>query len=198
MKRRQLLAGAGGLALTGGAAWVAFGGGSRALLSAADDDGPGAGASGTEEGPSADYGVTVDTLEAPGSTAGTQRLPVPGTVTLLDLFATWCLPCEAQMESLRAVHDDLGDEVAFVSVTNEAFSENSLTAEDVADWWREHDGDWTLGHDPATVVHGQVGASGLPYLVLTDATGRIVWTHAGVASEARLRREIEAALAGTA
>jgi thiol-disulfide isomerase/thioredoxin len=175
MKRRQLLAGAGGLALTGSAAWVAFGGGSRA-----------------------DFSVTVDTLSAQGSSAGTQRLPVPGTVTLLDLFATWCLPCEAQMESLRAVHDDLGDEVAFVSVTNERFSDDSLTAEDVADWWHEHDGDWTVGHDPASVVHGQVGASGLPYLVLTDATGRIVWTHRGVASESQLRQEIEAALTGAA
>jgi thiol-disulfide isomerase/thioredoxin len=172
MNRRQVLAGAGGLALTGGAAWVAFG---RESAS--------------------DFAVTVDTLDAPGSEAGTQRLPVPGTVTLLDLFATWCLPCKAQMRSLRPVHDEYTDEVAFVSVTNEQFG-GGLTRADVVDWWEDHDGNWTLGHDPASVVHQQVGSSGLPYLVLTDARGQIVWSHSGVASEARLREEIESALAG--
>jgi thiol-disulfide isomerase/thioredoxin len=174
MKRRQVVAGAGGLVLTGGAAWLAFG-----------------------RGPTSDFAVTVDTLDAPGSEAGTQRLPVPGTVTLLDLFATWCLPCKAQMRSLRPVHDEYGDEVAFVSVTNEQFG-GGLTRDDVADWWREHDGNWTLGHDPASVVHQQVNWTGLPYLVLTDAAGQVVWSHAGVASEARLREEIDAALAGGA
>jgi thiol-disulfide isomerase/thioredoxin len=172
MNRRQVLAAVGGLALTGGAGWVAFGRGS-----------------------SSDFAVTVDTLDAPGSEAGTQRLPVPGTVTLLDLFATWCLPCKAQMRSLRPVHDEFVEQVAFVSVTNEQFG-GGLTREDVAQWWAEHDGNWTVGHDPASVVHQQVGSSGLPYLVLTDADGQVVWSHAGVASEARLREEIESALAG--
>jgi thiol-disulfide isomerase/thioredoxin len=172
MNRRQVLAGAGGLALTAGAGWIAFG---------RDTGG--------------EFGVTVDTIEAPGSETGTQRLPVSGTVTLLDLFATWCLPCKAQMRSLRPVHDDYAEEVRFVSVTNEQFG-GGLTREDVADWWRDHDGNWTLGHDPASVVHQQVGAGGLPYLVLTDTEGQIVWSHSGVASETRLREEIESALAG--
>jgi thiol-disulfide isomerase/thioredoxin len=172
MNRRQVVAGAGGLALTGGAAWLAFG---RESTS--------------------DFAVTVDTLNAPGSEAGTQRLPVPGTVTLLDLFATWCAPCKAQMRSLRPVHDAYADDVAFVSVTNEQFG-GGLTRADVAGWWEQHDGNWTLGHDPASVVHQQVSASGLPYLVLTDAQGQIVWSHAGVASETRLREEIDSALAG--
>ena len=99
------------------------------------------------------------------------------------------------MRSLRPVHDEFADDVAFVSVTNEQFG-GGLTPADVVDWWREHDGAWTLGHDPASVVHQQVGSSGLPYLVLTDAQGQIVWSHSGVASETRLREEIESALAG--
>jgi thiol-disulfide isomerase/thioredoxin len=193
MNRRQFLLGTGGLTLTAGCLGPAGDGTTGSPRPTTADD---TGDSPAETSQTADgLGVTVDTLDAPGSETGTQRLPVPGTVTLLDLFATWCLPCKAQMRSLRPVHDDYSADVAFVSVTNEQLG-GGLTREDVADWWERHDGNWTLGHDPVSVVHRQVGASGLPYLVLTDADGKIVWNHAGVASERRLRAEIDTVLAG--
>jgi thiol-disulfide isomerase/thioredoxin len=135
--------------------------------------------------------VTVATLSAPGSTAGERRLPVPGRPTLLDLFATWCVPCQAQMEGLRTLHAEFGGDVAFVSVTNERFG-GGLTAEDVRDWWRDHGGAWTVGHDPDGDLFAALRAGGLPYLALTDASGTVVWTHRGVASEDRLRTELGA------
>lgn len=173
LSRRRVLAGVVGLGITGGAGWIATNG-----LS---------GGSGV--------GVTVDTIDAPGSTAGQQRVPVPGTPTLVDLFATWCVPCKAQMRSLRPVHETYGDRVAFVSVTNERVG-GGFTLDDVRQWWREHDGSWTVGHDPDSTLMNELGANGLPYLALADANGETVWTHRGVASESQLREEIEAVLDG--
>lgn len=168
MNRRQVLAALGGLTLTGGAGYVAV-----------------TGLGGERDA------VTVDTLDAPGSAAGSQRIPAPGRPTLVDLFATWCVPCEAQMRSLVPVYESFGDRVAFVSVTNERFG-GGLDAEDIRQWWADHDGRWTVGHDPESRLMSELGAGGLPFLALADASGEVVWTHRGVASESQLREALGA------
>ena len=172
MNRRRALAALGGLGMTVGGGYVALNG-----------LGLGVGTEGVT--------VTVDTIDAPGSEAGQQRLPVPGRPTLIDLFATWCVPCEAQMRGLRAVHDDFGERVAFVSVTNERVG-GGLTLDDVREWWADHDGDWTVGHDPESRLMSELGAGGLPFLALADGSGEVVWTHRGVASVETLRTELGA------
>jgi thiol-disulfide isomerase/thioredoxin len=168
VNRRQLLAALGGVTLTGGAGYVAFNG-----VGGGDD------------------AVTVDTIDARGSTAGRQQLPVPGQPTLVDLFATWCVPCEAQMRSLVPAYESFGGDVAFVSVTNERIG-GGLTMDDIRQWWADHDGRWTVGHDPESRLMSELGAGGLPFLALADDSGEIVWTHRGVASESQLRAELEA------
>ncbi|RDZ46978.1 TlpA family protein disulfide reductase [Haloferax sp. Atlit-10N] len=139
---------------------------------------------------SGDLPLVVDTVEAQGSSAGEARIPADGTPTVLDLFATWCAPCVAQMESLRTLHEEFGDDVAFVSVTNERLG-GGLTMDDIRAWWAEHDGNWTVGHDPDSNLMRAVRANGLPYLVVFDADGSIAWTHRGLASEENLRAAVE-------
>jgi len=133
--------------------------------------------------------VEVTTIDATGSTAGTEQVPASGTPTLVDCFATWCGPCVEQMASLGTVYERYGDEIAFVSVTNERFG-GGLDRDDLRAWWRDNDGRWTLGHDPDGELLAALGANGLPYLALTDAAGAVVWTHGGVASVETLDREI--------
>jgi thiol-disulfide isomerase/thioredoxin len=168
MNRRQLLTALAGAGLTGGAAYVAVNG------------------LGTDT-----ERVTIDTIEARGSTAGELQVPVPGQPTLVDLFATWCVPCVAQMRRLVPVYETFGDDVAFVSVTNERFG-GGLSETDIREWWADHDGRWTVGHDPESRLLNSLGAGGLPFLAFADATGEVVWTHQGVASESQLRAELEA------
>ena len=176
MRRRQVLTALGGLGLTGASA-LALGGDLPGL--SADDGG---------------LPLRVETIDARGSSAGEARIPAAGTPTVIDLFATWCAPCKAQMDALTTVRETYADRVAFVSVTNERIG-GTLSRGDVRDWWRRHDGDWTVGLDPASDLMAALDASGLPFLAVASATGEIRWTHAGVASAATLREEIEGALA---
>lgn len=103
MNRRRYLAALAGVGLTGGATWATF-------------------------GRSPDGNVAVDTVDACGSATGRRRIPVPGTPTLANLFATWCGSREAQMRSLTALHERYGGDAAFVSVTNERVGGDSALA----------------------------------------------------------------------
>jgi thiol-disulfide isomerase/thioredoxin len=136
----------------------------------------------------------VETLDAPGSSPGKIRVPRTDRPTLVDLFATWCPPCERQMDPLAAVIPEYDDRVAFVSVTNERIG-GTLSRSDIARWWERHDGRWPVALDPESVLMSTLGAEGLPYLALVDTDGTVLWAHSGVATERRLRRGLKTSLA---
>nr|WP_303647061.1 TlpA disulfide reductase family protein [Haloarchaeobius salinus] len=158
-----------GVGLTGGSLWVARNG----LGSSSSDRLP----------------LTVETLDANGSAAGSATVPTPGTVTVVDLFATWCAPCDDQLAELNEL-EPAYDSVSFVSVTNERPGE-TLTREDIADWWNRNGGDWTVGVDPGSELLTAFGASGLPFIVIVDADGEPVYEHGGLASAATLRSRLD-------
>nr|WP_303647832.1 TlpA disulfide reductase family protein [Haloarchaeobius amylolyticus] len=132
--------------------------------------------------------VRVETLDAPGSSAGEALVPTPGTVTVVDLFATWCAPCKKQLDVLNAVRGEY-DDVSFVSVTNERVGD-SFTRADIADWWRRHDGHWTVGLEPGGEILKAFGATGLPHVAIADSDGRLVFEHGGLLEAATLRSQL--------
>ncbi|RRJ30258.1 TlpA family protein disulfide reductase [Halocatena pleomorpha] len=174
VSRRQLLAGLGGVGILSASAWL-----STRTPSDADNGLP----------------LEIETIDARGSTSGTARLPATDTVTVIDLFATWCTPCVEQMESLTPLTTEYGDDpaVTFVSVTNEHIGE-TLTRADIRQWWQRHGGDWTVGLDPNSDLMTALNASRLPYVAISDASGTITWRHDGVATAETLRSNIETAL----
>ncbi|MFC7019632.1 MULTISPECIES: TlpA family protein disulfide reductase [Haloarcula] len=172
MKRRQAVAAIAGLVLTGGSLWVTQSG---------LPDGQ---SRGEDQLP-----IRVETLDARGSTAGQALVPTPDTVTVVDLFATWCAPCDDQLAILNAIQPEY-DEVSFVSVTNERPSE-TLTKTDIAEWWNRNDGAWTVGSDPGSELLAAFGAGGLPYIAIADENGTIQFGHSGLAREETLRDQLD-------
>lgn len=175
VSRRQLLTGIGGVGILGASAWVG-----TQTLSDTDESG---------------LPVEVETMDARGSESGTTRIPSEDAVTVIDLFATWCTPCIEQMVALTAVAEEYSDDggVTFVSVTNERTGE-TLTREDIRQWWRRHDGNWTLGLDPESDLMAALNAGGLPYIAISDTDGTITWRHSGVTTVETLRSNVETAV----
>jgi len=165
VRRRHLLAGLASVGALGGAGAVATGNSPAAL---------GIGGDGAEPVEP----VTLATIDAPGSRDGEVRLPADGRPTFVDFFGTWCPPCAEQMPALGEAHDRVGDEVLFASVTTEDVG-GSVSESDVADWWREHDGDWLVAADVSAELFTRLNVGGFPSARAIDATGRVRWATSG-------------------
>ncbi|WP_049954380.1 TlpA family protein disulfide reductase [Halostagnicola larsenii] len=171
MRRRDMLLGAGSLGLVGGAGLFVS---DRRIL-------------GTQTGVDP---VSVETLDAPGSDAGTVSAPERGTTTFLEFFATWCGTCESMMEPLSQVHSTVSNDVQFISITNEPIGQ-SIARDDVIEWWREHGGNWTVGLDNDLQLTDAFEVVEIPTAIVLDERNDVAWSGAGRKSTETLVDRIE-------
>jgi len=161
VRRRDVVAGVASLGALGGGATLLWTGVPSTGSDGGDDT-----AAGTD-GP-----VTVETIDAPGSEAGTVSVPAD-SVTVLTYFVTGCGQCQAQLPKLATAHADLTDEygsdVRFLSVTYQ--SVGRLPADELRDWWDRHDGNWAVGYDPDSTLAARYGIVGYPVTTVIDADG---------------------------
>jgi thiol-disulfide isomerase/thioredoxin len=97
-----------------------------------------------------------------------------GKVVFLNLWATWCMPCVAEMPSIQELHRSLeGEEVAFLLVSDE-------DAETVRGLLEEEGLDLPVylrtGDLPA-----EFASRGIPATFIIDPEGTIVYRHVGSA-----------------
>ena len=193
MRRRDLLAGLASVSVLGGAGAVATGNAPAALGGdAPGSDGPGSDETATGASEPVDP-VTLDTVDAPGSRDGEVTLPAPDRPTFVDFFGTWCPPCAEQMPDLAEAYDRVGDDVLFVSVTTEDVG-GAVSEEAVADWWREHDGDWLVAADVSAELAARLNVGGYPSARAMDASGRVRWATSGTHTTEEFVGGIEGAL----
>ena len=116
----------------------------------------------------------VQLSDPAGATLATGDLK--GTPVLLNLWATWCVPCVTEMPMLDELAGELGDSVKVVTV-----SQDMNGAEVVGPFFAErkfaHLPQWLDPKNALAVAYG--GGSGLPLTVLVDAEGKEVWRVAG-------------------
>lgn len=113
-----------------------------------------------------------------------------GTPIVLNFFAEWCPPCVTEMPAFEAVHQELGDQVAFVG----------LDVRDSVDRGREiveRTGvTYAIGRDPSGEIFQSFDAVNMPTTVFIDADGVVVSSHAGALDADELRSIIESRILG--
>lgn len=155
MKRRDLLAGVGGLgALAAGGAY--------ALLRPA---------------PERVEAVEVSGIDATGSSSGDVSVPAAGRTSFVEFFATWCSTCQSMMPEISKARSRL-DDVDFVSVTYEPVGQ-TVSEQEVADWWQENGGDWQVAYDVDYEATRAFDAAGVPTSYVVTPEGFVGWSDAG-------------------
>jgi thiol-disulfide isomerase/thioredoxin len=192
MRRRDLLAGVGSVAVLGGAGAVAVGGFPSVETDASDAEGTDASGEGGTDRTERRGPIAVETIDAPGSEAGEVQIPA-AEPTFIDFFGTWCPPCIEQMPALAEANERVGDDVLFVSVTTENVG-GSVTKDEVVEWWETHGGNWTLGIDPTAELAARYAPPGYPAAFAIEASGTVAWSDAGVKTADELVAGIERAM----
>ena len=103
-----------------------------------------------------------------------------GRPVLVNLWASWCVPCREEMPLLQQAHERYGDQVGFLGVDTE--DTRSAAVSFLADFGI------TYAHvvDTDKRLLTELGSPGLPVTLAVDAGGRIVDRQIGQMSAARL------------
>lgn len=93
-----------------------------------------------------------------------------GEVVLLNIWATWCAPCEQEMPSMERVHRELGPE----GVKVVAVSVDETDAEGVRRWVAERQLTFRILQDRTRSIERIYQTTGVPESFVIDGHGVIV------------------------
>ena len=91
--------------------------------------------------------VTIKTMD--GKTVNVDTLSNGGKPFIIDFFATWCKPCNRELDAVSEVYED----------------------------WQQETGVKLL--DPNGDLKRALGIQMIPYVLIVDGQGNIVYRHAG-------------------
>jgi cytochrome c-type biogenesis protein len=135
----------------------------------------GCGGSGEER--ETDAGETPPALEAVTLAGDSVALAdLRGEVVLLNVWATWCVPCRKEAPELEALHQaHAADGLRVVGVT----VDNRAAETQIRDFVERYGMTYTVWWDPDGTAIDTFGAAGVPLTVLLDRDGEIAWRHLG-------------------
>ena len=107
-----------------------------------------------------------------------------GRPVVLNFWATWCVPCRREMPAFQALHNQLGEQVAFVGINHQDGRTPAL------DLLAETGVTYPTAHDPAGDVAQTYGLFAMPTTVFISATGKRLATRTGEIRADELERTI--------
>ncbi len=144
-----------------------------------------------DNGPSAN--ATAPDFTVPTRDGGTftlsDHLATDGRPVFLNLWASWCPPCRAEMPAIQQASIDHPD-VLFIGVS---VQDDRVAAQAFAD---EIGVTYTIGYDDENVVDAGYAPLGLPATYLISADGEIVERLFGGLTEQQIAERLAAAFGG--
>ena len=108
-----------------------------------------------------------------------------GKVVILDMWATWCSPCQFQMTELKKIYENYSrNDLEIISIDIDS-RENVQLVENFRDNFKQQKGidlNWIFGMDDGSVWKKyQLKSGGIPTLYIFDKNGKVIFSAAGIA-----------------
>lgn len=128
----------------------------------------------------------IPALPATDAAAITALLAASDRPVVLNVWASWCVPCRSEAPLLRRAQAEAGDRIRFVGVA-------VRDSQDGARAFIAEFGLTALEHyfDGPGAVPGGLGAVGVPHTFFFAPGGELVHHHAGVIDEGALALQID-------
>jgi len=113
--------------------------------------------------------------------------------TLVNVWATWCVPCREETPEFIKLHEKYspqGLEVVGISI------DSSNHEGKVREFVEEFKVTYAMAHDSEAAIANRFQAPALPFTILLDSTGKVVWVYPGslTADDRALVEKIEGTL----
>lgn len=119
---------------------------------------------------------------AEGIPGGFSTDDLKGQVTIVNVFASWCVPCLAEHPLITQLAAE-GKRVYGINYRDKA--------DDAVTWLRRNGNPYmAIGFDPDARASLEWGVTGIPETFIIDANGTIVYKHVGPITPGALERKI--------
>lgn len=119
--------------------------------------------------------LTLKSIE--GKTVKTDTLSNNGKPFIIDFFATWCKPCNRELSAISEVYEEWQEETGvkvFAVSIDEA--QNVHKVKPLVD---NHGWPFEVLLDPNSDFKRALGGQTIPYTIIVDGNGKIVYKHSG-------------------
>lgn len=112
-----------------------------------------------------------------GATVNTAELANDGKPFIIDFFATWCKPCNRELTAISEVYDEWKEETGvklFAVSIDQAQNINKVKPLVDGNGW-----EYDVLLDPNSDFKRALGIQMIPYVLICDGEGNIVYKHNG-------------------
>ena len=126
--------------------------------------------------------VTLKTID--GKTVKTDTLSNDGKPFIIDFFATWCKPCNRELDAIHEVYEEWVEEtgVKLYAVSIDV-AQNINKVKPLVD---NHGWEYDVLLDPNSDFKRALGIQMIPYVIVCDGDGNIVYKHNGYTDGAEI------------
>ncbi len=129
--------------------------------------------------------ANVKTLE--GQSLNVQELGKSGKVTVISFWATWCSPCKKELDAIKDYYGEWQEkydmELVAISI------DDPRTAAKIPAMVAEKGWEYRVLHDYNKEFQIAANVASVPFTLLLDTTGKIVFEHTGYAPGDELELE---------
>ena len=112
-----------------------------------------------------------------GKAISTDTLSNDGKPFIIDFFATWCKPCNRELDAIAEVYDEWQEETGVkIFAVSIDVAQNVNKVKPLVD---NHGWEYDVLLDPNSDFKRALGIQMIPYVLVVDGKGNIVYKHNG-------------------